>query len=123
MLALKGTVSAFNPKAVRASAGAIFRLPVVQSLEPLSLFDRMRRAGVRIITADRHSPLTLAEADLSGPVAVLIGSEGAGLAKEISREAALRVSIPLRAGTDSVNAATAAGIFLYEAARQRGFRY
>ena len=47
VLALKSTVSAFNPKAVRASAGAIFRLPVVQGLEPRSLFDRLRHAGVR----------------------------------------------------------------------------
>jgi RNA methyltransferase, TrmH family len=123
VLALKGTVSAFNPKAVRASAGAIFRLPLVQGLEPRSLFDRMRRAGLRLIAADRQSPLAMAEADLSGPVAVLIGREGAGLSEEISREAAQHVSIPLRAGTDSVNAATAAGIFLYEAARQRRFRY
>jgi RNA methyltransferase, TrmH family len=122
VLALKGTVSAFNPKAVRASAGAIFRLPVVQALEAQTLFDRMRRAGVRVIAADRRSPMALGEADLRGPVAVLIGREGAGLSEEVSREAAQHVSIPLRAGTDSVNAATAAGIFLYEAARQRGFR-
>ncbi len=123
VLALKNTVSAYNPKAVRASAGAIFRLPVVQGLDPRSLFDCMRRAGVRIIAADRRSPQALTGLDLRGPVAVLIGREGAGLSAEISREAEQQVAIPLRPGSDSINAATAAGIFLYEAARQRGFRY
>ena len=123
VLALKSTVSAFNPKAVRASAGAIFRLPVVQGLEPRSLFDRLRHAGVRIIAAYRRGPVGLAEADLRGPVAVLIGREGTGLPEEVAREATQHVAIPLRPGADSINAATAAGIFLYEAARQRGFHY
>jgi len=61
--------------------------------------------------------------DLRGPVAFLIGREAAGLPAELEREADLRLSIPIRAGMDSLNAATAAGIFLYEAARQRGFCY
>jgi TrmH family RNA methyltransferase len=56
-------------------------------------------------------------------VAILIGQEGAGLPPEISREASLLLSIPIRAGTDSLNAATAASVFLYEVARQREFRY
>ena len=65
----------------------------------------------------------LAEADLRGPVAILIGREAAGIAPEIAAEADMLVSIPIRHGMDSVNAATAASIFLYEAARQRGFNY
>jgi RNA methyltransferase, TrmH family len=123
LVAIKGTVSAFNPKATRASAGAIFRLPVVEGLEPAKLFGEMRRAGIRIIAADRRSPVSIAAADLRGPVAILIGREGTGLADEVAREAGQLVGIPLSPGTDSVNVATAAGICLYEAARQRGFRY
>jgi len=56
-------------------------------------------------------------------VAFLIGREAVGLAPDIAREASLLLSIPIRPETDSVNAATAASIFLYEAARQRGFKY
>jgi TrmH family RNA methyltransferase len=123
LITLEDTVSPFNPKAVRASAGTVFHLPVFCNQAPSTLFARLRAAGVQIIATDRHSPSSLAQADLCGPVAILIGQEAAGLPPETSREANLLLSIPIRRGTDSVNAATAASIFLYEAARQRGFRY
>ncbi|MBI1941276.1 MAG: RNA methyltransferase, partial [Acidobacteria bacterium] len=120
---LEETVSPFNPKAVRASAGAVFRLPFFAGQTALSLFPRLRAAGVAIVAADRHCPSPLAQADLRGSVAFLIGKEATGLRPEILREANLLLSIPIRPGTDSMNAAAAAAIFLYEAARQRGFKY
>jgi TrmH family RNA methyltransferase len=123
LVTLEETVSPFNPKAVRASAGAIFRLPIFHGLKPQALFDRLRSAGVTIVAADRHSPSPISSADLRGSLAILIGLEAAGLPPEIASEADKRLSIPIRAGMDSLNAATAASIFLYEAARQRGFRY
>jgi TrmH family RNA methyltransferase len=123
LLTLKETVSPFNPKAVRSSTGAIFRLPIFCDLEAQPLFDRLRAASVRIVAADRRSPSPLALADLTGPLAILIGREATGLPEEISREAHQLLSIPISPGMDSVNAATAASIFLYEAARQRGFKY
>ena len=123
LITLPATVSPFNPKAVRSSAGAIFRLPVFPGVEAGALCARLRTAGVRIVAADRSSSCSLAQADLRGPVALLIGNEAAGLPEAMAREADSRLSIPIRAGTDSLNAATAAGIFLYEAARQRGFRH
>jgi TrmH family RNA methyltransferase len=123
VLTLKETVSPFNPKAVRSSAGAIVRLPVLRDLEASTLFDGLRARGVRLVGADRRSSSRLTDANLSGPLAILIGREATGLPPEIAREAHQLLSIPIRSGMDSVNAATAAGIFLYEAARQRGFRY
>lgn len=123
LITLEATVSPFNPKAVRASAGAVFHLPVFTGEKPQPLFGRLRQKGVRVAAADRHSPSKLPEADLRGPVAILIGREAAGIAPEIAAEADMRVSIPIRHGMDSVNAATAASVFLYEAARQRGFNY
>jgi len=120
---LRATVSPYNPKVVRSSAGAIFSLPVFRGLEAGGLAVRLRAAGVAIAAADRRARQSLAEVDLRGPVAFLIGREAAGLPDELAREADLRLSIPIRAGMDSLNAATAAGIFLYEAARQRGFSY
>lgn len=119
LMTLEATVSPFNPKAVRASAGAVFHLPVFEGLKTELLFRQLRKAGVRIIAADRPSPASLADADLRGRLAVLIGQEAAGLPPEIARQAEMLVSIPIRAGMDSLNAATAASIFLYEAARQR----
>jgi TrmH family RNA methyltransferase len=123
LITLKETVSPFNPKVVRSSAGAIFRLPIFPDLRPDQLFGAFRSSDVRIVAADRHSPASLAGADLRGAVAFLIGKEATGLPPEFAREANLLLSIPIRPETDSVNAATAASIFLYEAARQRGFRY
>ncbi len=123
VLTLKDTVSPFNPKAVRSSAGAVLHLPVLRDLEPREVWERLRAARVRIVAADSHSPSPLAQADQRGRLAILVGREASGLPPEISREAHQLLSIPMRAGVDSVNAATAAGIFLYEAARQRGFRY
>ena len=123
LITLPATVSPFNPKAVRSSAGAIFRLPVFPGIEAGALCARLRPAGVRIVAADRRSSCSLAQADLRSPVALLIGNEAAGLPEVMARAADSQLSIPIRPGTDSLNAATAAGIFLYEAARQRGFRH
>ncbi len=123
LVTLPGTVSPFNPKAVRSCAGAVFRLPVFPAQEPGALFERLRGAGVRILATDRHSALALAQADLRGPLALLVGNEASGLAPEIAAPSAMRLSIPIRPETDSVNAAMAAAIFLYEVARQREFRY
>jgi len=123
LLALRDTVSPFNPKTLRSSAGAIFRVPVLRNLESGDLLPRLRSAGITIIAADRRSSTSLTQADLRGGVAFLIGSEGGGLDQTLLDEATLRLSIPIRANADSVNAAVAASIFLYEAARQRGFKY
>ncbi len=123
LAALRETVSPFNPKALRASAGAVLRLPIYTGLETRACLERLRRARVRLVAADRRSPSPLAQADLTGRVAFLVGREATGLPPEIAAAADMLLSIPIRPETDSLNAATAAGIFLYEAARQRGFRY
>ncbi|HET7840770.1 MAG TPA: RNA methyltransferase, partial [Terriglobia bacterium] len=123
LIALRETVSPFNPKTVRASAGAILRFPIFRNQEAAPLFERLRRAQVRLIAADRHSKTPLADADLKNSVAFLIGREASGLHPEVATAADITLSIPIRPETDSVNAAAAASIFLYEAARQRGFRY
>jgi TrmH family RNA methyltransferase len=121
-LTLQETVSPFNPKAVRASAGAIFRLPLVCGLDPTEVLPLLSRR-VRLVAADRHSPASLVQTDLRGPIGILVGREASGLPKKIARYANQLLSIPIRKEVDSLNAAAAASIFLYEAARQRGFRY
>ncbi|MGD0129883.1 MAG: RNA methyltransferase [Terriglobia bacterium] len=120
---LAETVSPFNPKAVRSSAGAIFHIPVLYDLSVNDLLHRLRTARVRIVAADRHSTSPLDQADLHGSVAIMVGKEASGLPPEIAREASQTLSIPIRPGMDSVNAATAGSVFLYEAARQRGFKH
>ncbi|HXJ93982.1 MAG TPA: RNA methyltransferase [Terriglobia bacterium] len=123
LLALRNTVSPFNVKAVRSSAGAIFHLPVFTDLDPASIFDRLRQLGLKIVAADRRSSVPLQQLDLRGAFALLIGQEAAGLDDDLSRQADERGAIPIRRDMDSLNAAAAASIFLFEAARQRGFHF
>lgn len=123
LLTLRNTVSPFNSKAVRSSAGAIFRLPVFTDLDPESILERLRKLGLRILAADRRSSVPVQQADLRGPVAVLIGQEATGLDADLRSHADERVAIFIQRDTDSLNAAAAASIFLYEAARQRGFHF
>ena len=123
VVSLKNTVSPFNPKAVRSSAGAVFRLPIFAAQESGPLLARLRRLGLTILATDRHSAVRICDADLQRPIAVLIGQEAGGLGAELMHAANERVAIPIRAGMDSMNAAAAASVVLYEVARQRGFRF
>jgi TrmH family RNA methyltransferase len=112
------TVSHFNPKVVRASAGSIFREPLVK-VQMLEAIAAMKERGLRVIATSSHKGKPLDEADFRGPVAVLIGNEGAGLAAEILNAADEQVSIAHSERVESLNAGIAASIVLYEAARQR----
>ncbi|HEX5484004.1 MAG TPA: RNA methyltransferase [Terriglobia bacterium] len=123
VITLKSTVSPFNPKVVRACGGAIFRLPLFIGIEAGRLLARLHEKKIQIIAMDRRSPPPLSAADLRGSLAFLIGNEAAGLPGKMIQSADLTLSIPIRPGVDSINAAMAAGIFLYEAARQRRSRY
>jgi 23S rRNA (guanosine2251-2'-O)-methyltransferase len=109
-----------TPAAVKASAGAVehLQLAPVDDL-PGALADLHVR-GVRIVGADGDAPLTAREADLRGPVAIVVGSEGKGLGPAVRRRCDLLVRIPMRGRIDSLNASVAGSILLYEAASQRG---
>ena len=112
------TVSLFNSKVVRASAGSIFREPVI----PVKLGDavtRLKEAGVRVLATSSHKGKPLQEANFSGPCLIVIGNEGAGLAPEILALADELMMIPHSERVESLNAGIAASIILYEAARQR----
>lgn len=117
VLAVKGTVNLDNPKAVRASAGSLFRVPLVAGLDPAQLRSILEARGVQLYAAMPAAGTPAARADLTRPCALLIGGEGAGVRDEL-RAASLPLHIPI-AGVESLNAALAAGILLYEARRQR----
>jgi TrmH family RNA methyltransferase len=118
ILALPGTVSPWNPKAVRASAGSIFCLPFL-AVPAEESFAALRQAGVRILTTTVAAAQPIDLADLTGPVAILIGNEGNGVPPDIAFHADQPVTIPCPGPVESLNAAIAAGILLYEASRQR----
>jgi TrmH family RNA methyltransferase len=123
VVALAGTVNPFNPKSVRSCVGSIFRMPVIAGVKPEPIFKILRGSGVRILGTAPRGTVALSSANLHGSMALLVGQEAAGLPPEISREADELLRIPIRAEADSLNAAMATGIFLYEVARQRKFQY
>jgi RNA methyltransferase, TrmH family len=116
---LPGTVSPWNPKAMRASAGSVFRLPLTASTEA-DCFAFLAAAGIQTLAAMPQEATSVLELDLTHPVAFIIGSEGSGLSPETAARCSARVTIPCPGPVESLNAAVATGILLYEAARQRG---
>jgi len=121
LLLLKGVVSPFNPKALRASAGSVFRVPFVQGMAETLALEALRYNGADLFAAvpNTHGRLNSSpsDADLTRPCAIVLGSEGRGVSS-VMRSAARDISIPT-AGVESLNAAVAAAILLYEARRQR----
>lgn len=148
VVSLPGTVNAWNPKAVRASAGSVFRVPLLTANEDECLRE-LREAGVRILTTAASRSEASAEgwegtgfsphvksrenggalapagpqpahlADLTGPVAILIGNEGNGVPADLAKKADGALTVPCPGPVESLNAAVAAGVLLYEASRQR----
>lgn len=114
----EGTVSLFNPKTIRAAAGSAFRLPIVD-VKFEEAVKRLRAKNVRLLGSSSHGGAALPEADLSGGLAIVIGNEGAGLPKAVQTELDAVLTIPHSARVESLNAAMAASLILYEAARQR----
>jgi TrmH family RNA methyltransferase len=112
------TVSHFNPKAVRGSAGSLFREPLIR-LKLGESIPALKRQGVRVLTTSSHKGKPLQEADFTGPAMIVVGNEGAGVPPEILSLADELVTIPHSPRVESLNAGIAASILLYEAARQR----
>jgi TrmH family RNA methyltransferase len=115
----EGTVSAYNWKVVRASAGSVFRLPVVRVKLP-GVLGALRERGLRAVATSSHKGTPLGEAKLNQPLAIFIGNEGAGVPRELISEMDELIAIPHSPQVESLNAGVAASIVLYEAARQRG---
>src|SRR3954471_4226845 len=114
----EGSVSRLNPKAVRASAGSSFRLPIAaEKFE--SVAEKLRAKNIKLIGTSSHQGAALPESDLRGGVAIVIGNEGAGLPKAVIAKLDGLVNIPHSSKVESLNAAMAASLILYEAARQR----
>lgn len=117
-----GTVSPFNSKVIRASAGSIFRLPLVLAKAAGGTEDilaRLRNQSIRLVATSSHKGTAVHEARFAGPLAVFIGNEGAGLSRNLLAQVDELVAIPHSPHVESLNAGVAASILLYEAARQR----
>jgi RNA methyltransferase, TrmH family len=127
VLTTPGTVSGWNQKAVRASAGSVFRVPVVGVT--MAELAGLRGRGVRLLAAvaaglgdGEAGPVEASTAEFRGSCAVMIGNEGAGLSAELVGMADTRVTIPCPGAVESLNAAVAGSLLLYEASRQRAWQ-
>lgn len=116
LLVAEAQADVWNPNTIRASTGAVFTLPVVEAS-----LDEVRGLGTQLAAAAPTAATPYTEADLGRPTAIAVGAEDTGLDARWLDAADLALAIPLKGGVaDSLNAATAAAILLFEAVRQRG---
>lgn len=123
-----GSVDPGNPKAVRASAGSVFHLPVVTEVSERELIATCRARGVQLVAAAPRGAVPFTKVDFTRPTAVLFGNEAHGLDDDLIDACDLAAAAPIhgtarpgrRGCAESLNLAATVAVFVYEAARQRG---
>jgi len=111
--------SPFLRRAIRASMGTIFKMPVLETDGLLPMVHRLKAAGLRCVAAHPHTGRRIEQATLSGDACIIFGSEGYGISPEVLAACDESAAIPMAGSVDSLNVASAAAVFLYEACRQR----
>jgi RNA methyltransferase, TrmH family len=114
-----GSVDVYNPKTVRASAGALFHLPVVVGGEAVEVLERMGEWGPRRLGAVPRGGVAPEHADLTVPTALVLGNEAHGLPVDVEALLDGRLTIPMAGRSESLNVGMAAAVLCFEAARQR----
>ncbi len=108
-----GGADPWAPRSVRAGAGSIPRFPVLEAARAAPALQSIRKAGLRLIGASPHDGRSYIEADLGGPAALVVGTEGAGLPTSVIDAMDFMVSVPLRPGVESLNVVSAAAVILF----------
>jgi len=116
---VKDRAAPVTPVAVKASAGAIAHTPIARVTNLSRTLEALKEAGYWSVAADPHGDRDLFGTRLDGPLAVVVGAEGAGVRKGVLAHCDFRVRIPMKGQVASLNASVSAGIVLYEIARQR----
>ena len=117
VLLTKGCADPWGPKVLRAGMGAHFRLPLETDLEWPAIAALL--TGCPLWAADAHGELAYDRVDWTGPAALVVGGETEGISAEAGASARGKIYIPMHGGAESLNAAMAATVVLFEAARQR----
>jgi TrmH family RNA methyltransferase len=115
----EGTVDVYNPKVVRASAGALFHVPVAREVAIPWVLAGLRDRDIRRVAADPTATSTYDEVNMRDPCALVFGNEAWGLSEEVVSAVDQTASIPMKASAESLNVGAAAAVFLFEALRQR----
>jgi TrmH family RNA methyltransferase len=119
VICCEGSVDAFNPKTVRASAGAIFHVPVVSGVSLDEALENLGAWGLQRFGASAHEGIDYLEADLAGPVALVLGNEAHGLSPDVSAKLDGLVTIPMAGRAESLNVGMAAAVLCFEVVRRR----
>jgi TrmH family RNA methyltransferase len=114
-----GSVDAYNPKVVRASAGAIFGVPVIEGWSAVEALDALQQQGRRRLAADARSGTPYDAVDFCTPTAVVLGNEAHGLPSDLDAHLDGTVTVPMHGAAESLNVAMAGSILCFESARQR----
>lgn len=110
---------AYDPRAIRASTGSVFAMPVIRADTAGQVAERLAAAGVHVVGTDEHAETDIGDVDFTLPTAIVVGNETAGLSRQWRESVDTMVRIPMGGAASSLNAATAGSIVLYEASRQR----
>lgn len=116
-----GSVDPYNPKVMRSTMGSLFHLPVLETAELVPLLRAAADAGAKVYATGMAAELTCYQADLRGAVWFVIGNEGKGVSAPVREAIGQELAIPMPGKAESLNAAMAAGILLYESLRQRSY--
>ena len=119
VVATSGSADPFGWKALRGAMGSAFRLPVASRQALPGAIERARQLGLQLLAAVPRDGTSLPSCDLGGPVAIVLGGEGAGVSTDLLELMDGRLTIPMRPTVDSLNVATAAALIAYEGSRQR----
>jgi tRNA G18 (ribose-2'-O)-methylase SpoU len=111
----------YDPKAVRASTGSLFAVPVVRTDSAATVIGWARERGVQIVGTDESAAVAVDRHDFTRPTLLVVGTEKTGMSVARRRACYAVVRIPIGGSVSSLNAANAATVVMYEAARQRGF--
>lgn len=115
----KDTVDIYNPKTVRSTMGSLYRMPFIYVENLTEIIDRIKENGISVYAAHLKGRNAYYQEDYREGCAFLIGNEGNGLTEELATHADIYLRIPMEGQVESLNAAVAAAILMYEAKRQR----
>lgn len=115
----KESVDIYNPKTIRSTMGSIYRMPVIYVEDLLKLLATFKRKGIKSYAAHLDGKNTYDKEDYQSGTAILIGNEGNGLREEVANAADIWVRIPMQGHVESLNAAIAASVLMFEVYRQR----
>jgi TrmH family RNA methyltransferase len=115
----RGTVSIYNPKSIRSTMGTLFRMPFIYADDLCEVIADLKERGVRVYAAHLHGAVDYTACDYRGASAFVIGNEGAGVSDAVAGASDSCLYIPMEGEVESLNAAVAASVLMYEAHRQR----